>query len=149
MNPFKQKEVSLTSGYYFDIEKKIIVYLDVDTQSEYFGNQDIYSRESNKKTGNSFELLLSGRNKSSNPSDLYSLEVLEDMSLNKSLVQDFDWICKDENVKESFVKFLNNNEFYNLLHLFQQYLNPARKEVKEVIKDVIEDSWSSYPKYIK
>ena len=146
-NPFKQKEISLSSGYYFDIKKKIIVYLDVDTQSEDFGRQNLYSRESSERSKMSFELLLSGRMKSSDPNDLHSLEVLEDMSLNKSLVQDFDWICKDENVKESFVTFLNNNELYNLLHLFQQYLNPVKEEKK--VEIVIKDSWSSYPKYKK
>lgn len=147
MNPFKHKEVSLTSGYYFDVKRKIIVYLDKDTQSEDFGRQKLYSRESSERSKMSFELLLSGRMKSSDPNDLCSLEVLENISLNKSLVQDFDWICKDENVKESFVTFLNNNELYNLLHLFQQYLNPVKEEKK--VEIVIKDSWSSYPKYKK
>lgn len=147
MNPFKQKEISLFSGYYFDIKKKIIVYLDVDNESEYFGNKTIYSRESNNKP--SFEALISGRYSSSNLNDLCSLEVLEDIKLNKSLVQDFDWICLDENVKEDFVNFLINNEFYNLLNLFHTYLNPVKKIEKKKVEIVIKDEWNSYPKIQK
>lgn len=145
MNPFKQKEISLFSGYYFDMKKKIIVYLDVDNESEYFGNKTIYSRESNSRS--SLQMMLSGNYSPTNTNDLCSLEVLEDMKLNKSLVQDFNWICKDENVKEDFVNFLINNEFYNLLNLFHKYQNPVKEEEKKKVDNkYIEDCFPKYKK---
>lgn len=144
MNPFKQKEISLSTGYYFDIEKKLIVYLDVDSQSEDFGRQTLYSRESNKKEQSFNLMFLSMRNMSSKK-DLYSLEILEDMGLNKSLTKDFDWICEDQNVKEDFLLFLKNNEFYNLLRLFSEYENNKLKEKKKT--ELVIDVESGYPKY--
>ena len=142
MNPFKHKEVSLTSGYYFDVKKKIIVYLDKDTQSEDFGRQTLYSRESSIKPD--LGMLLSGMYKMSNINSLEPLEVLEDIDLNKSLVQDFDWICQNTNTKEHFLEFLNNNELYNMLHIFNEYLNPV-KEKKKVKPCIV----GEFPQYIK
>lgn len=142
MNPFKHKEVSLSSGYYFDVRKKLIVYLDKDTQSEYFGTQTLHSRESSIKPD--FEMLISGRYRPSNINDLEPLEVLEDIDLNKSLVQDFDWICQNTTIKEHFLEFLNNNELYNMLRIFNEYLNPVKEKKK--VKPCIVDE---FPQYIK
>ena len=142
MNPFKHKEISLSSGYYFDVKNKLIVYLDKDTQSEYFGRQTLYSRESSIKPD--LGMLLSGMYKMSNINDLEPLEVLEDIDLNKSLIKDFDWICQNTTTKEHFLEFLNNNELYNMLHLFNKYLNPVKEKKK--VKPCIVDE---FPKYIK
>ena len=142
MNPFKHKEISLSSGYYFDVRKKLIVYLDKDTQSEYFGRQTLYSRESSIKPD--LEMLLSGKDRSSDINDLEPLEVLEDIDLNKSLIKDFDWICQNTNTKEHFLEFLNNNELYNMLRIFNEYLNPVKEKKK--VKPCIVDE---FPQYIK
>lgn len=126
MNPFKYKEATLTSGFYFDFKKKVIVYLDIDVENVDFGSKTIYSRLSENPNTSSLEMLMSMSDRS-NISNLCDLSILdEEKELTSKLRQDFKWICKDPKVKECFINFLEKNELYNLLYLFEKFHNPEK-----------------------
>lgn len=124
LNPFTANSVLLDTGFYFDKGDYQIIYLHKDNSYE-----------------NSFVQTYSKFNRPVNTEMLVELSTVE--STLTMMDKDFEWICKSESVRESFVDFMLENELYLLMAQFKAFCSVCSAEDKNQdhpfkYKDIVE-----------
>lgn len=126
-NPFDRKQV-INTGFYFDKKRKLICFLYVENSSDdiFSMGPKIYSRLYNPDDTSGFFMIPPPPHKTA-LSDLVELTISNMGTLGEALY-DFRWICSNEKVREEFHSFLLNQENYELLGIFTDYLKTFEKE---------------------
>lgn len=130
-NPFEEKKKTLQSGYYFDERLKVLCYIFKEDHEMYGKITKAYNRLYNEDNETFIPPFLKGSNKyETKIEDCKKLNYIEYSRDAEDIVKDFRWICEKEDIKQSFINFLKEEENYEFLLLFNKVINKKIENVK-------------------
>lgn len=120
-NPFEIKKKNLPNGFYFDKKLKLLSFIFKDVSSETQSIKTYNRLHQDNLDMPDHVLELTGKNKNrTNVEDCVPLNHREYSKEAKEgdIIKDFKWICESEEVKKSFINFLEEHENYGFLRFF-------------------------------